>query len=94
MIKPIQQHKQISYKSVSPKFLKMAQEEHKIMNTISGDLIEKLQFDILTKRLSSQDGIDTINELRKYTKKKYQNLLDTCIEMCESITHRNSHSKM
>ena len=88
MIRPIQQNNQISYKAVSPKFLKIAQEEHKIMYTISGDLIEKLQFDILTKRLSSQDGIDTINELRKYTKKKYQNLLDTCIEMCESIAHR------
>ena len=32
------------------------------MNTISGDLIEKLQFDILTKKISPQDGIDTINE--------------------------------
>lgn len=88
MIRPIQTGNQISYKAVNLKFLKLAQDEHRIMNTISGDLIEKLQFDILTKKISPQDGIDTINELKKYTKQKYQNLLDSSIELCKSVANK------
>ncbi|MCM1004663.1 MAG: hypothetical protein NC408_10045 [Candidatus Gastranaerophilales bacterium] len=78
MIQPISAP---SFKAVNPKYLKMAQEEHQIMNTVSGDLIEKLQFDILTKKVSKEDGIDTVKAFYQYTKQKYHFLLDGLLDM-------------
>lgn len=80
--------KNISFRAVNEQYLNFAKEEYKIMNTISGDLIESLQYDILTKKILPQDGIDTVNEIRKFTKPRYQCFLDTTIEMCEHILKR------
>lgn len=78
----------ISFGSVNAKYLKSAKEEYAIMNTVSGDLIESLQFDILTKKVNPQDGIDTVNELRKFTKQKYQKLLDSVVDICKIMEKR------
>ena len=77
--------KNISFRAVNEQYLNLAKEEYKIMNTISGDLIESLQYDILTRKILPQDGIDTVNEIRKFTKPRYQCFLDTTIEMCISV---------
>lgn len=73
-----------NFTAINDRILNIAKQEHSIMNTVSGDLIEKLQFDILTKKISYQDGIDTVNALLPYTKKKYHNLYEPIIEFCKS----------
>ena len=71
----------VSFKAVNPVYLKEAKDEFKLMNTVSGDLIECLQFDILTKKINRQDAIDTVKALYQYTRKKDHWLLDSLLEM-------------
>jgi hypothetical protein len=71
----------VSCRAVNPKYLKMAQEEYAMMHTVSGELMESLQFDILTRKISKQDGADTIKALYQYTKKKYHVFLDGLMQM-------------
>lgn len=78
-----------SFCAVNQKFLKMAQDEHKIMNTVSGDLIEGLQYHILTKKISPQDGIDTIEAIKPYTKQKYHKFFEPIIETCKNLITRS-----
>lgn len=70
-----------SFQAVNPKYLKMAPDEYNMMSTVSGDLIEQLQFDILTKRIPKEDGIDTVKAMYQYTKKKYHCFLDGLLNM-------------
>lgn len=70
-----------SFKAVDPKYLKLAKDEFKLMNTISGDLIERLQLDIISKKISKEDGIDTVKALYPYAKTKYHILLDSMLSM-------------
>ena len=43
MINRVSISNKLSFGAVNKDFLKMAKSEHRIMNTVSGDLIEKLQ---------------------------------------------------
>ena len=79
-----------NYKAVNQQYLKLAQDEHKIMNTVSGDLIELLQRDILMKKIPPQDGIDTVEAIKEYTKPKYHKFLEPIIEMCTNISKRTA----
>lgn len=80
--------KNISFKAVNPEYLNFAKEEFAVMKTVSGDLIESLQYDVLTKKISPKDGIDTVNEIRQFTKSKYHCFLDSLVEMCEYMLKR------
>ena len=82
MINRVSISNKLSFGAVNKDFLKMAKSEHRIMNTVSGDLIEKLQYSILTKKMSPQDGLDTVVAIKPYTKKKYHKFLEPIIEMC------------
>lgn len=79
-----------NFTAVNKEFLKLAKEEHAIMNTVSGDLIEKLQYKILTKKILPQDGLDTIDAIIPYTKKKYQNLFEPLIEFCKFLQNKKT----
>lgn len=83
MIKPITSATNNNFRAVNPKYLKIAKEEYEFMNTISGELIESLQFDILTKKISKEDGYDTVKALYQYTKKKYHVFLDGVLLACK-----------
>jgi len=83
MIQPISSRQNINFTAVNQKYLKKAREEYEFMHTISGDLIENLQFEILTKRMSKQDGYDTVKALYQYTKERYHVLLDGVLEACK-----------
>lgn len=74
-----------NFSAVNKDFLKLAKEEHSIIKTVSGDTIEKLQYFILTKKISLQDGLDTIEAIKPYTKKKYHNLFEPLIQYCEKL---------
>ena len=89
MIRAIELNNQISYKAVNQKYLKWAQGEKRILNNISDNLIENLQSDILTRKLSPQDGIDTVAMVKKYAREKYESVLNSCIEMCKSALNGN-----
>lgn len=81
----VQNQSNKSFTAVNQDVLKRAVEEHSIMNTVSGDLIEDLQYCILTKRISPQDGIDTIEALRGLTKKKYHDLYNPILDYCKKV---------
>lgn len=83
MIQPITNVNPVNFRAVNPAYLKAAKEEFEIMHTVSGELIEKLQFDILTKKISKQDGYDTVQALYQYTKKKYHVFLNGVLEACK-----------
>lgn len=83
MIQPINSVSMPSFKAVNQKYLQIAKEEYEFMNTISGELIESLQFDILTKKISKEDGYDTVKALYQYTKKKYHVFLDGVLLACK-----------
>lgn len=82
MISKVSMSNRLTFCAINQKFLNEAKSEHKIMNTVSGDLIEKLQHSILTKKITPQGGLDTVIAIKPYTKKKYHKFLEPIIEMC------------
>ncbi len=85
-VNPISQNNQ-SFKAVNQKYYKKAAEWARDCNFVSDDVFNCLRYDIvLWKEISIQDGIDTLNAIKKLLKKTditlerdlkiYQNLLN------------------
>ena len=60
-----QNNNQPSFQAVNMKYLERAKKEIKRRNTITGDLLCCLRYDVIFKNISYQDGVDTIKAIRK-----------------------------
>lgn len=58
-----------NFQAVSQKYLKRAEREFKNRKGITGDLLECLRADVYFRQISPQDGIDTIEAIKKLTQK-------------------------
>ena len=64
-INTINNNKQISHKAVNQKYFERAQKEFKQIKEITGDLLDCLRYDVFFKQIPAQDGIDTIEAIKK-----------------------------
>ena len=72
---------QTNFKAVNQKYLKWAEKDYKLVKDISGELLESLRDDVcLFGDISSKDGVDTMNAIRKYmnpgSKEFFEHVLD------------------
>ena len=63
-INPISQNNQ-SFKAVNQKYYKRAAKEIETIKGVTGDLLCCLSYDILWKKISAKDGVDTLNAIKK-----------------------------
>lgn len=62
-------YKQPAFQAVNQKYLKWAEKDYKKIKDVSSELLESLRDDVcLFGDISSKDGVDTMNAIRKYTK--------------------------
>ena len=60
---------QTNFKAVNQKYLKWAEKDYKRIKDVSSELLESLRDDVcLFGDISSKDGVDTMNAIRKYAK--------------------------
>ena len=56
--------------SVNQKYFEWAKKDYSLEKNVSSNWIDRLDFDVLLfKNISPQDGIDTVNAVKKYMKK-------------------------
>ena len=58
------------FKAVNQKYFEWAKKDYSLEKNVSSNWIDRLDFDVLLfKEISPQDGIDTVNAVKKYMKK-------------------------
>ena len=58
------------FKAVNQKYFELAKKDYSLEKNESSNWIDRLDFDVLLfKNISPQDGIDTVNAVKKYMKK-------------------------
>ena len=58
------------FKAVNQKYFEWAKKDYGLEKNVSSNWIDRLDFDVLLfKNISPQDGIDTVNAVKKYMKK-------------------------
>ena len=58
------------FKAVNQKYFEWAKKDYSLEKNESSNWIDRLDFDVLLfKNISPQDGIDTVNAVKKYMKK-------------------------
>ena len=58
------------FKAVNQKYFEWAKKDYSLEKNVSSNWIDRLDFDVLLfKNISPQDGIDTVNAVKKYMKK-------------------------
>ena len=58
------------FKAVNQKYFEWAKKDYSLEKNVSSNWIDRLDFDVhLFKEISPQDGIDTVNAVKKYMKK-------------------------
>lgn len=58
------------FKAVNQKYFEWAKKDYSLEKNVSCDWLQRLSFDVfLFKEISPQDGIDTVNAVKKYMKK-------------------------
>ena len=58
------------FKAVNQKYFEWAKKDYSLEKNVSSNWIDRLSFDVfLFKEISPQDGIDTVNAVKKYMKK-------------------------
>ena len=58
------------FKAVNQKYFEWAKRDYSLEKNVSSNWIDRLDFDVLLfKNISPQDGIDTVNAVKKYMKK-------------------------
>lgn len=58
------------FKAVNQKYFEWAKKDYSLEKNVSCDWLQRLSFDVfLFKEISPQDGIDTVNAVKKYIKK-------------------------
>ena len=74
------------FKAVNQKYFEWAKKDYSLEKNVSCDWLQRLSFDVfLFKEISPQDGIDTVNAVKKYMKKT-----DNAIEdLLNSFTKAN-----
>lgn len=61
---------QPSFQAVNQKYFEWAKKDFARGNDVSTECLQRLRYDVcLFKEISPQDGIDTINAIKKHTKK-------------------------
>ena len=60
-----QNNNQPAFQAVNMKYLERAKKEIKRRNTITDDLLYCLRYDVIFKKISFQDGVDTIKAIRE-----------------------------
>ena len=72
------------FKAVNQKYFEWAKKDYSLEKNVSCDWLQRLSFDVfLFKEISPQDGIDTVNAVKKYMKKTdnaIENMLSTLKE--------------
>ena len=70
-------YKQPAFQAVNQKYLKWAEKDYKKIKDVSSELLESLRDDVcLFGDISSKDGVDTMNAIRKYGKEVFEQVLD------------------
>ena len=63
------------FKAVNQKYFELAKKDYSLEKNVSSNWIDRLDFDVLLfKNISPQDGIDTINAVKKYMNKTGEGL--------------------
>ena len=63
------------FKAVNQKYFEWAKKDYSLEKNVSSNWIDRLDFDVLLfKNISPQDGIDTINAVKKYMNKTGEGL--------------------
>ena len=58
------------FKAVNQKYFEWAKKDYSLEKNVSCDWLQRLSFDVfLFKEISPQDGIDTVNAVKKYMTK-------------------------
>ena len=58
------------FKALNQKYFELAKKDYSLEKNVSSNWIDRLDFDVLLfKNISPQDGIDTVNAVKKYMKK-------------------------
>ena len=58
------------FKAVNQKYFEWAKKDYAIGKNVSTEWLQRLRYDVcLFKEISPQDGIDTVNAVKKYMKK-------------------------
>ena len=66
------------FKAVNQKYFELAKKDYSLEKNVSCDWLQRLSFDVfLFKEISPQDGIDTINAVKRYMKKTTEGLEET-----------------
>lgn len=66
------------FKAVNQKYFEWAKKDYSLEKNVSSNWIDRLDFDVLLfKEISPQDGIDTVNAVKRYMKKTTEGLEET-----------------
>ena len=66
------------FKAVNQKYFEWAKKDYAIGKNVSTEWLQRLRYDVcLFKEISPQDGIDTINAVKRYMKKTTEGLEET-----------------
>ena len=66
------------FKAVNQKYFEWAKKDYAIGGDISTEWLQRIRYDVcLFKEISPQDGIDTINAVKRYMKKTTEGLEET-----------------
>ena len=66
----LSQPSNLQFKAVNQKYFEWAKKDYSLEKNVSSNWIDRLDFDVLLfKNISPQDGIDTVNAVKKYMKK-------------------------
>ena len=97
-----QNNNQPSFQAVNMKYLEKAQKEIKGGRTITDNLLYCLMYDVFSKNILTQDGIDTLKAIRKLLSEQpkgwklwLDELIGTCKQMAkqERIEERREAKK-
>ena len=74
-------YKQPAFQAVNQKYLKWAEKDYKKIKDVSSELLESLRDDVcLFGDISSKDGVDTMNAIRKYTKPSGEEVFEQVLD--------------
>ena len=77
---------QTNFQAVNQKYFEWAKKDFARGNNVSTEWIDRLEFDVfLFKTISIKDGIDTINEVKKYMNKASWGINDLLNRFIEQL---------
>ncbi len=59
-----QNNNQLSFQAVIEKYVKEAQNDIKYIQNVSDNLLTRLSYDVFFKKISAEDGLDTIRAIK------------------------------